>query len=436
MGFPEFIKSDIKLTIGMLVSNHIQYIEKGMEAIKPLLDAVPSELIIVDTVGPENSDGSLDVVKRYTDKIYHFDWINDFSAARNVAIEHARGEWFMYFDDDEYFDDVTEFIEFFNSDECNKYYYGIYYTGDYTSPDHYQKDAAGRMIRRTVNTRFTGIIHENFNESYMPVKQFNAFTHHFGYLFMTEEQKKAKSERNVRLLEKEMEEIGPNAKTCAQMVQEYMVIDREEAGKKCVEYVKKLEGTKELERSAGQWLLVAHIRFMAGWGSLEGVLSLEKDVLSKHKLNETARLVVAQQVAAVAYYRGDYEIAADRTKHYFELLDWLNAHPDDKVFQTNLDFPRFMMEGELFMMCKIGAIAENHLKRFDRAYAYIKRMDFSFCSNFEEIRQVIEYTLKEMDDPTPQIEYFKRFYRDEFFDDSALHKFLPQAVRDRLKGKN
>ncbi len=433
MSFPEFIKSDIKLTIGMLVSNHIQYIEKGMEAIKPLLEAVPSELIIVDTVGPENSDGSLDVVKRYTDKIYHFDWINDFSAARNVAMEHARGEWFMYFDDDEYFDDVTEFIEFFNSDECYKYNYGIYYTGDYTTPDHYQKDAAGRMIRRTANTRFEGVIHENFNESYMPVKQFNAFTHHFGYLFMTEEQKRAKSERNLTLLKKELELLGPNAKTCAQMVQEYMILDREEAGKKCVEFVEKLKGTKELEKTAGQWLIVSHIRFMAGWGSLEGILAMEEKSLKESKLNETARLVIAQQVAAVAYYIGNYSIAADRVKVYFELLDWLNEHQEQKVLQTNLDFPRFMMEEELFTMCKIGAVSENHLHNYDRAYRYIKRMDFKFCKNFEEIRGIIELTLKEMSDPAPQIEYYKRFYKEEFFTEPTLIKYLPEAIRKRLQ---
>ncbi len=111
----KYIESDIKLTIGILVSNHIKYIRKSLNAIQPLLKAIPSELIVVDTVGPENSDGSLDVVKEYTDKIYHFDWINDFSAARNVALKNAKGEWFMYFDDDEYFDDVTEFIYFFNT---------------------------------------------------------------------------------------------------------------------------------------------------------------------------------------------------------------------------------------------------------------------------------------------------------------------------------
>ena len=71
----------------MLVSNHVEYIRQAMEALKPLLDAVPSELIVVDTKGAE-TDGSIDIVREYTDKIYPFIWCNDFSAARNICMKY------------------------------------------------------------------------------------------------------------------------------------------------------------------------------------------------------------------------------------------------------------------------------------------------------------------------------------------------------------
>ncbi|WP_287992463.1 glycosyltransferase, partial [Ruminococcus sp.] len=413
---PNFIKSDIKVTIGILVSNHIQYIRKGMEAIKPLLESVPSELIVVDTVGPENSDGSLDVVKEYTDKIYHFDWINDFSAARNVAMEHARGEWFLYFDDDEYFDDVTEFIDFFNSGECEKYNYCLYYTGDYTRPDHYEKAIAGRLIRRTPNTRFIGIIHEIFNEAYNPIKQFNVFTHHYGYLYTTPEQQEAKTRRNLSLLEKDIAENGPNVKTCAQIVQEYMVFDEVEGGKKCNEYLKIFENTEELEKSPGQWLILANVRFMAQWKSLEGILALEKDILERYHLKETARLVLASQVAVVAFYNSNYEIAADRIKKYFEMYDWLMEHESERCSQVQLDFPKFFMEDKLFSITKAGIVCGIQLKDYETAYSYIKRLDYRYCKNFEEIRSIIEIVLRELKDLTPALEYYKKIYKNEFFE--------------------
>ncbi len=431
--YPPLIKSDIKLTVGILVSNHIKYIRKGLEAVKPLLDAVPSELIVVDTVGPENSDGSLEVVKEYTDKIYHFDWINDFSAARNVAMDHAKGEWFMYFDDDEYFDDVTEFIEFFNSGECDKYYAGVYLTGDYITPELYQKNGAGRMIRRTVNTRFEGYVHEQFNEIFSPVKQFTAFTHHFGYLFETPEQKQAKSERNMQLLEKELKEKGPNARICAQIVGNMLGEDDIEANKKCAEYIRLLEGTDELNKSCGQWMLTAQNRLMVKWENLEGILDMEKKYLEKGLLQETARLVICLQAASIAYCRRDYKMVSDRVKTYFELLDWLNAHPDDKVLQTQFDFPSFMMDQNLFTMTKIGIVAENKLRNFDRAYAYIKKLDFDFCTDFKEMETIMKTTFKGLEDIGPAVEFYRGFYKDEFFEVMELRKYLPGWLADRLK---
>ncbi len=428
----ELVKSDIKLTIGILVSNHIKYIRKGLEAIKPLLEAIPSELIVVDTVGEENSDGSLNVAKEYTDKIYHFDWIDDFSAARNVAMEHARGEWFMYFDDDEYFDDVTEFIDFFRSGECEKFFTALYYTGDYTTPDKYHKAVACRMIRRTKGTHFVGSVHEQFDVAYSPVKQFNAFTHHFGYLYETPEQAEAKMERNLTLLEKELERTGVSGRVCAQIIGQLMGKDYEDAGKRCIEFINALEGTSELDTSVGQWLLTAHIRLMSNWGSLEGMLDLEKQYLENYNLCETAKLILAYQIAMIAMYRNNYKVAADRVKEYFKLLKWLDNHPDEKILQSQLDSPKFMMDDNLFAITKTGIICENHLKNYDTAYEYIKTLDFRCCDNIDEMYRIINVTLKEISDPSAAIEFYKQIYRDEFFDDPALRKYLPEVVRKRM----
>ena len=92
-----------QLSISILVSNHIDTVRKCLESVKPLLDRLRAELIVVDT---GSTDGSIDVAKEYTDKIIPFVWCNDFSAARNVGLKAAHGEWFLYLDDDEWFDDI------------------------------------------------------------------------------------------------------------------------------------------------------------------------------------------------------------------------------------------------------------------------------------------------------------------------------------------
>ena len=141
----KYIISDIKLTIGILVSNRKQHIRNTMEALQPLLKAIPSELIVVDTKGAD-SDGSIDIVREYTDKIYPFVWCNDFAAARNVCLEHARGEWFLFQDDDEIFDDVSELIEFFKSGEYKNYGSGYYYVRNYFANGSYSMGILGRMV--------------------------------------------------------------------------------------------------------------------------------------------------------------------------------------------------------------------------------------------------------------------------------------------------
>ena len=161
----------IKLSIGILVSNRIKYIRKAMEALKPLLEAIPCELIAVDTKGADG-DGSIEIVREYTDKIYPFTWCNDFAAARNVCIEHATGEWFMYQDDDEWFDDVQELIDFFASGECDNYLSAYYYVKNYDIMGNSELAVVGRMVRMEKDTRFVGKVHESFNAIYLPCKQF------------------------------------------------------------------------------------------------------------------------------------------------------------------------------------------------------------------------------------------------------------------------
>ena len=63
------------------------------------------EIIVVDTGSVDNS---VEIAKKYTDKVYHFQWIKDFSAAKNFALEKAQGDWIVYPDSDEFFTEGTE----------------------------------------------------------------------------------------------------------------------------------------------------------------------------------------------------------------------------------------------------------------------------------------------------------------------------------------
>ena len=63
-------------------------------SIRPWVD----EMIIVDT-------GSVDetprIVESFGGKLYQFPWCDDFSAARNESLRHAKGEWLFWMDSDD-----------------------------------------------------------------------------------------------------------------------------------------------------------------------------------------------------------------------------------------------------------------------------------------------------------------------------------------------
>lgn len=208
------------LTITMLVSNREDTIEKCMESIKPLLESVPSELIVVDTAGNEKC---MEIVSRYTDKIVRFQWCNDFAAARNAGLSRARGAWVMYMDDDEWFEDVSEIRDFFLNGIYLRYASAAYLTRNYTDRQgtDYHDRTAVRLCRREKDTRFKGRIHEQLYPLYEPAYYMKAYVHHYGYVYDSPEEEREHAWRNIRLLTEAREAERDNWQAGAHLIQEY-----------------------------------------------------------------------------------------------------------------------------------------------------------------------------------------------------------------------
>ena len=54
------------LSISMLVSDRLDTIQRCLDSLKPIMDAIASELILVNT---SKNDKVRDVIEKYTDKI-------------------------------------------------------------------------------------------------------------------------------------------------------------------------------------------------------------------------------------------------------------------------------------------------------------------------------------------------------------------------------
>lgn len=83
-----------RISLTMIVRNGSAHLADCLESVKDKVD----EIIIVDT---GSTDDTFSIAQRYTPHVYSFSWHNDFSAARNFAIEHASGDWILALDADE-----------------------------------------------------------------------------------------------------------------------------------------------------------------------------------------------------------------------------------------------------------------------------------------------------------------------------------------------
>jgi len=82
------------LSCCMIVKNEEKFLEQCLNSITELVD----EIIIVDT---GSTDKTKEIAAQFTDKIFDFQWCDDFSAARNESLKHATGDWILVLDADE-----------------------------------------------------------------------------------------------------------------------------------------------------------------------------------------------------------------------------------------------------------------------------------------------------------------------------------------------
>jgi len=85
----------------MIVKNEEKVLKRCLSSIAPLCD----EVVIVDT---GSTDSTKSIASNYTNKIYDFQWIDDFSAARNFAFSKCSCDYIYSADADEYLDEENK----------------------------------------------------------------------------------------------------------------------------------------------------------------------------------------------------------------------------------------------------------------------------------------------------------------------------------------
>lgn len=166
-----------KISACMIIRDESIYLKDCLNSIKGLAD----EVIIVDT---GSKDNSINIAREFTDKIFKFEWCDDFSKARNFSISKATHPWILIIDADERIleEDVLVIKRLINetSADAIKIKWRDYYNNKKTElfkfliNDQYKNSnfalgydtqEAVRLFKNLNGYYFEGLIHETINHS-------------------------------------------------------------------------------------------------------------------------------------------------------------------------------------------------------------------------------------------------------------------------------
>ena len=165
------------------------------------------EIVVVDTGSTEDTEK---IAQQYTDRVYHFQWKNNFSSARNFAISKSTKTYVMSIDCDECIDyiDVKKLQNLLAERKKQ--------VGRIKIRNHLTKSGTGQENTEWINRIFSkelfhyeGCIHEQvtaMNGEEYETYQAPVVILHTGY-DLPENERKQKAERNINLLQQELQRL-------------------------------------------------------------------------------------------------------------------------------------------------------------------------------------------------------------------------------------
>ena len=147
----------VSISVCMIVKNEEAVLARCLDSLQGIAD----EIVIVDT---GSTDGTKEIAARYTNKIYDFTWVHDFSAARNFAFSKAACDYIYTADADEVLEEIDrrkflrlkqvllpeiEIVEmiYVNPEDCNMVY-------------NYTREPRPKLFKRLREFRWIDPIHE------------------------------------------------------------------------------------------------------------------------------------------------------------------------------------------------------------------------------------------------------------------------------------
>ena len=206
------LKDKPSITACLIVKNEERFLDKCLQSLQGTAD----QIVVVDT---GSTDRTVEIARTHNAEIHHFEWCDDFAAARNFSLEKARGDWVLILDADEVLTPEGRKELQIDTAAQNVIGYRIHCTHlEPAAEGGYQPMADAwhyvpRLVRNAPGIHFTGIIHEQlFSSAAVRADDWQMETSfgktridHYGYAKEVK-QSRNKNERNIQLLERALQD--------------------------------------------------------------------------------------------------------------------------------------------------------------------------------------------------------------------------------------
>lgn len=380
------------LTISLLSSNRRDTIRKCLDSLKTLRERVPSELIIVDT---SQNEEMKEILEEYTDKIIPFTWCNDFSKARNVGLDAAKGEWFLYLDDDEWFIDTVEIEEFFLSGDYKEYTLAYYLQRNYSdyAGTNFQDARVSRMFRIWNQIHFASSIHEYPDPITGKTKLLHSVVEHYGYVYDTEEKRYQHFWRNVTLLQDMIQKERKNSRWWLQLLQEYRNVGQlPEMARCCEEAISIFEKEKDPFSKIAMGSFYNAILFKhLGLFEYEQAEEMLKKALANKNITKMCRAALYASAVCLYFHKEEYALCEEYSSKYFALYEEFKDKEEEQYKQGYFFVEdAFSQEHReqvscLFIMCGLKRDDASALKTYFWTFNWEGRLLFLETDFIEQV---------------------------------------------------
>ncbi len=191
----------LTLSLCIITKDEEKNIARCINSVKDIVD----EIVVVDT---GSKDKTVEIAESLCARVIHTKWEDDFSKARNTAIENAKSDWILFLDADEVVkeEDVGKIRPLLDDDTVEAYMFKfVNYGGASVSSGVTNIHYNFKLFRNNGKLKYVYPIHENLKNVVdgrdLIYKRSDITILHYGYLRETIIEKN-KTQRYIKMLSK------------------------------------------------------------------------------------------------------------------------------------------------------------------------------------------------------------------------------------------